>query len=59
MYDAIEQHRFDPISRVRAQRFISVVDGRPYRVPRSNDANMKVQAAIGRMLILHESWPST
>ena len=35
-------------------RFISVVDGRPYRVPRSSDANAEVQAAIGRMLTVHE-----
>ena len=54
-YDAIEQHRFDPISRVHVRnRFISVVDGRPYRVPRSSDANAEVQAAIGRMLTVHE-----
>ncbi len=55
VYDAIEQHRFDPISRVHVRnRFISVVDGRPYRVPRSSDANAEVQAAIGRMLTVHE-----
>ena len=55
VYDAIEQHRFDPISRVHVRnRFISVVDGRPYRVPRSSDATAEVQAAIGRMLTVHE-----
>ena len=55
VYDAIEQHRFGPISRVHVRnRFISVVDGRPYRVPRSSDANAEVQAAIGRMLTVHE-----
>jgi beta-lactamase class A len=55
VYDAIEQYRFDPISRVHVRnRFISVVDGRPYRVPRSSDANAEVQAAIGRMLTVHE-----
>ena len=55
VYDAIEQHRFDPISRVHVRnRFITVVDGRPYRVPRSSDANAEVQAAIGRMLTVHE-----
>ena len=55
VYDAIEQHRFDPISRVHVRnRFISVVDGRPYRVPRSSDANAEVQAATGRMLTVHE-----
>ena len=55
VYDAIEQHRFDPISRVHVRnRFISVVDGRPYRVPRSSDANAEVQAAIGRMMTVHE-----
>ena len=36
-------------------RFISVVvDGRPYRVPCSSDANAEVQAAIGRMLTVRE-----
>lgn len=55
VYDAIEQRRFDPISRVHVRnRFISVVDGRPYRVPRSSDANAEVQAAVGRMLTVHE-----
>jgi beta-lactamase class A len=55
VYEAIEQGRFEPHSRVHVRnRFISVVDGRPYRVPRGSDANAEVQAAIGRMLTVHE-----
>jgi beta-lactamase class A len=55
VYEAIEQHRFEPNSRVHVRnRFLSVVDGRPFRVPQERDANAGVHAAIGRMLKVHE-----
>jgi beta-lactamase class A len=55
VYEAIEQHRFEPHSRVHVRnRFLSVVDGRPFRVPQGSDANSEVHAAIGRMLTVHE-----
>jgi beta-lactamase class A len=55
VYDAIEQGRFEPHSRVHVRnRFLSVVDGRPFRVADERDANADVHAAIGRMLTVHE-----
>ena len=55
VYEAIEQGRFEPYSRVHVRnRFVSVVDGRPFRVPQGSDANADVHAAIGRMLTVHE-----
>jgi beta-lactamase class A len=55
VYEAIEQGRLEPYARVHVRnRFLSVVDGRPFRVPRESDANADVQAAIGRMLTVHE-----
>jgi beta-lactamase class A len=55
VYEAIEQHRFEPYSRVHVRnRFLGVVDGRPYRVGQGSDANADVHAAIGRMLTVHE-----
>jgi beta-lactamase class A len=55
VYEAIEQHRFEPYSRVHVRnRFLSVVDGQPYRVPPGRDANAGVHAALGRMLTVHE-----
>ena len=55
VYEAIEQHRLEPYSRVHVRnRFISVVDGRPFRVPAGRDANADVHAAVGRMLTVHE-----
>jgi beta-lactamase class A len=55
VYEAIEQHRFEPHSRVHVRnRFISVVDGRPFRVPQEREANAEVHAALGRMLTVHE-----
>src|SRR5690606_4827476 len=54
VYEAIEQQRMEPHSRVHVRnRFLSVVDGRPYRVPQGSDANPQVHAAVGRMLTLH------
>jgi beta-lactamase class A len=55
VYDAIEQQRFEPHSRVQVRnRFLGAVDGRPYRVSQGNDSNADVHAAIGRMLTVHE-----
>lgn len=55
VYEAIAQGRFDAHSRVHVRnRFLSVVDGRPFRVPQGSDANADVHAAIGRMLTVHE-----
>jgi beta-lactamase class A len=55
VYEAIEQHRFEPHSRVHVRnRFLGMVDGRPFRVPRGREANADVHAAIGRMLTVHE-----
>lgn len=55
VYEAIEQGRFEPHSRVHVRnRFLGAVDGRPFRVPRGSDANADVQAAVGRMLTVQE-----
>jgi beta-lactamase class A len=55
VYEAIEQHRFESYSRVHVRnRFLSIVDGRPFRVPAGSDANGDVHAALGRMLTVHE-----
>ena len=55
VYDAIEQHRFESYSRVHVRnRFYSLVDGLPFRVSLSSDANADVHGALGRMLTVHE-----
>jgi beta-lactamase class A len=55
VYEAIEQHRFAPYSRVHVRnRFVSIVNGRAFRVSQGSDANAEVHAAIGRMLTVHE-----
>ncbi|MEJ8834832.1 serine hydrolase [Ramlibacter sp. AN1133] len=55
VYEAIEQRRFEPYSRVHVRnRFLGVVDGRPFRVQEGREANAEVHAAIGRMLTVHE-----
>jgi beta-lactamase class A len=55
VYEAIEQRRFEPASRVHVRnRFLGVVDRRPFRVSPESDANADVHAAIGRMLTVHE-----
>jgi beta-lactamase class A len=55
VYEAIEQHRLEPYSRVHVRnRFLSIADGRPFRVSQGSDANAEVHAAIGRMLTVHE-----
>lgn len=55
VYEAIEQHRFAPFSRVHVRnRFYSMVDGKPFRVGPERDANAAVHDAIGRMLTVHQ-----
>ncbi|MDB5859535.1 MAG: beta-lactamase [Ramlibacter sp.] len=55
VYEAIEQHRLEPYSRVHVRnRFLGVVDGRPFRVQQEREANADVHAALGRMLTVHE-----
>lgn len=55
VYEAIEQGRFEPHSRVHVRnRFLSLVDGRPYRVAQDREANADVHEALGRMLTVHE-----
>jgi beta-lactamase class A len=55
VYEAIEQGRFDAGSRVHVRnRFLGIVEGRPYRVASERDANAGVHAAIGRMLTVQE-----
>jgi beta-lactamase class A len=55
VYDAIGRGRIDPHSRVHVRnRFLSLVDGQPYRVAEDREANAEVHAAVGRMLTVHE-----
>lgn len=55
VYDAIEQGRLQPYSRVHVRnRFLSVVGGRPFSVAPGRDANTVVHAAIGKMMTVHE-----
>jgi beta-lactamase class A len=55
VYDAIEQGRFEPHSRLHVRnRFVSLVDAQPYRVAEDREANAEVHAAVGRMLTVHE-----
>jgi beta-lactamase class A len=52
---AIEDERFTLESRVHVRnRFVSVVDGEPYRIPAARDANSKVHAAIGKTMRVDE-----
>lgn len=55
VYDAIAQGRFEPHSRVHVRnRFLSLADGKPFRVGEDRDANEAVHAATGHMLTVHE-----
>ena len=48
---AIEEGLFGVDSRVHVRnRFLSVIDGEPYRISASRDANSKVQAATGKTM---------
>ena len=55
VFDAIEQGRFEPYSRVHVRnRFLSVTDGTPFRVQSNRDANAEVHAALGRTMMIQE-----
>jgi beta-lactamase class A len=55
VYDAIAQGRFEPSSRVHVRnRFVGVVDQRPFRVAVSREADAGVHEALGRTLTVHE-----
>jgi beta-lactamase class A len=55
VFDAIEQGRFKPYSRVHVRnRFLSIIDGSPYRVQSSRDANTAVHAARGKTMMIRE-----
>ncbi|MGH7465790.1 MAG: serine hydrolase [Longimicrobiales bacterium] len=55
VFDAIEQRRFEPYSRVHVRnRFLSMVDNTPFRVQSSRDANAEVHAALGKTMMIQE-----
>ena len=55
VHEAIEQHRFEAHSRVHVRnRFLGIVDGKPFRVGQQSEANAEVHAAVGHMLTVHE-----
>ena len=55
VFDAIERGELWPQSRVHVRnRFLSLVDGEPYQVEASRDANADVQQAIGRTMQVRE-----
>jgi beta-lactamase class A len=55
VFAAIADGRLEPFSRVHVRnRFLSVVDGSPYRVHSNRDANSAVHAAIGKTMQVQE-----
>ena len=55
VFDAIDAGRFSPESRVHVRnRFCSAIDGEPFRVQASRDADGEVHAAIGRTMRITE-----
>jgi beta-lactamase class A len=55
VYDAIEHKRLETYSRVHVRnRFLSVVDGTPFRVSPNRDANADVHGALGKMMTVRE-----
>jgi beta-lactamase class A len=55
VFDAIDAGRFTVGSRVHVRnRFVSVFDGRPFRVPPERDADGGVYGAIGRTMRIDE-----
>lgn len=55
VYDAIERGDLQPHSRVHVRnRFMSVIDGRPFRVEGGRDANGVVHAARGKTMPVRE-----
>ena len=54
-FAAIDQGRLQPYSRVHVRnRFLSVADGRPYRVDPQRDSNPEVHAATGKTMQIRE-----
>jgi len=54
-FAAIDQGRLQPYSRVHVRnRFLSVADGKPYRVDPGRDANADVHAAIGKTMQMRD-----
>ena len=55
LFDAAEQGRFTLDCRLHVRnRFLSALDGAPFRVDAGRDADKDVHAAIGRTMHLHE-----
>jgi beta-lactamase class A len=55
VFGAVESGRLAPDSRVHVRnRFLSVADGKPFRVESARDANAEVQNAIGRSMKVDE-----
>lgn len=55
VFDAIEHGRFEPYSRIHIRnRFLSALDGTPFRVQSSRDANSDVHAALGKTMMIRE-----
>ncbi len=55
VYDAIDRGELEPFSRVHVRnRFLSVADGRPFRVESGRDANGIVHAARGKTMPVRE-----
>ena len=55
VYAAIDAGRFSPESRIHVRnRFFSAIDGEPFRVQASRDADGEVHAAIGRTMRIAE-----
>jgi beta-lactamase class A len=55
VFDAIEQGRFESYSRVHVRnRFLSIIDDRPFRVQSSRDANAEVHSALGKTMMIRE-----
>jgi beta-lactamase class A len=55
VFDAVERGRFSLDARVHVRnRFLSVVDGEPYRIATADDANSAVHDAIGKTMRVKE-----
>lgn len=55
LYEAVAEGRFPLEARLHVRnRFLSAVDGTPFRVSSERDANAEVQAAIGKSMRLRE-----
>jgi beta-lactamase class A len=55
LFDAVEQGRFSLRSRLHVRnRFLSIADGRPYRIDPARDADAEVHAAVGRTMTVQQ-----